>query len=136
MDNEPPKIGENAASTPGSALVPAPPPLEVLPPEPPGIAGATPAGGAALGLSRTRLALAFAIAAVSDALSVFFAFVPPVAWTVDFVTALLLFVVLGWRWLILPGLILEAIPGVSVFPFWVLVVSAIALLGTPRPKLN
>jgi hypothetical protein len=52
------------------------------------------------------------------------------------VTAALLFVVLGWQWLLLPGLVLEAIPGVGVLPFWLLVVGAIAVLGTPRPKIG
>jgi hypothetical protein len=36
----------------------------------------------------------------------------------------------------LPGLALEAIPGVGVLPFWLLVVAAIAVLGTPRPKFE
>jgi len=78
--------------------------------------------------------LAFAIAAVSDAISAFTSFAPPVEWLVDAVTVLLLFLVLGWRWPLLPGLILEAIPGVGVFPFWLLVVGAIAVYGTVRPK--
>ena len=61
---------------------------------------------------------------------------PPVEWVVDLVTAALLFIVLGWHWLLLPGLIMEAIPGVGVVPFWVLVVGAIAVWGTVKPKLN
>ena len=44
--------------------------------------------------------------------------------------------ILGWQWLLLPGLALEAIPGVGVLPFWLLVVAAIAVLGTPRPKFE
>jgi hypothetical protein len=43
-------------------------------------------------------------------------------WVIDLVTALLLFLVLGRRWVILPGLVAEAIPGMGVFPVWVLVV--------------
>jgi len=87
-----------------------------------------------LGLTRKQLYLAFAIAAASDAVSAFTTFAAPVEWPVDFLTALLLFLVLGWRWPLLPGLILEAIPGVGVFPFWVLVVGAIAVHGRARPK--
>jgi hypothetical protein len=41
------------------------------------------------------------------------------------VTALLLFLALGRQWLLLPGLALEAIPGLGVLPFWLLVVGAI-----------
>ncbi len=55
---------------------------------------------------------------------------------VDLLTAALLFIVLGWRWLILPGLIMEAIPGFGVFPFWLVVVAAIVVWGTARPKVR
>jgi hypothetical protein len=81
-------------------------------------------------LSKTRLVLAFLVAAASDVLSYGTAFVPPVQWTVDLVTALLLFGLLGWRWALLPGLVAEAIPGVAVFPVWLLVVTSVALWGT------
>jgi hypothetical protein len=57
-------------------------------------------------------------------------------WVLDVGTALLLFMVLGRQWLLLPGLALEAIPGLGVLPFWLLVVGAVAVLGTPRPKLD
>jgi hypothetical protein len=86
--------------------------------------------------SRTRLILAFTVAILADGLSVFLTLTPPVQWAVDLVTAILLFVVLGWQWILLPGLIMEAIPGLCVFPFWVLVVGAVALWGTVRPELN
>lgn len=89
-----------------------------------------------LKFSVLRLALAFVIAGVSDVIGAFASVAPPVGWAVDAVTAALLFVVLGWQWLLLPGLVLEAIPGVGVVPFWLLVVGAIAVLGTPRPKFG
>ncbi len=50
-------------------------------------------------------------------------------WTVDLVTALRLFGLLGRRWALLPGLVAEAIPGVAVLPVWMLVVAAVALWG-------
>ena len=53
----------------------------------------------------------------------------PVQWAVDLVTALLLFLLLGRKWVILPGLIAEAIPGLNIFPFWLLVVGSIATWG-------
>jgi len=86
--------------------------------------------------SRKTLVLAFAIAAVSDALGAFANAAPPIAWVIDVVTVLLLFMVLGRQWLLLPGLALEAMPGLGVLPFWLLVVGSIAVLGTPRPKLE
>jgi len=60
----------------------------------------------------------------------------PVQWAVDLVTAVLLFVMLCWQWILLLGLIMEAIPGLYVFPFWVLVVGAVAMWGTARAKLD
>lgn len=80
-------------------------------------------------VSKKRLLLAFAIAAISDALSFALSFAPPIQWGVDIVTALLLFLLLGWQWPLLPGLIAEAIPGLNLFPFWILVVGSIAIWG-------
>jgi hypothetical protein len=93
------------------------------------------AGSAPLKFSVLRLALAFVIAGASDVVGAFASLAPPIGWAIDVVTAALLFVVLGWQWLLLPGLVLEAIPGVGVLPFWLLVVGAIAALGTPRPRV-
>ena len=89
-----------------------------------------------LKFSVLQLALAVVIAGVSDIVGAFTSLAPPIGWVVDIVTAALLFVVLGWQWLLLPGLVLEAIPGVGIVPFWLLVVGAIAVLGTPRPKMG
>jgi hypothetical protein len=74
-----------------------------------------------------RWALAFGVAAISDLISFWTEFVPPVQWIVDLTTAGLLFLILGKRWAILPGLITEAIPGMGIFPVWVLVVASIAV---------
>src|SRR5262249_35249220 len=79
--------------------------------------------------SKKRLAMAFAIAGISDAIGAFAAPLPPLVWVVDFATALLLFIVLGRQWLLLPGLALEALPGFGVLPFWLLVVGAICCPG-------
>jgi hypothetical protein len=77
--------------------------------------------------SRKRQAVAFLIAAVSDFLSFWLVLAPPMQWFIDLATALLLFLVLGRRWAILPGLIAEAIPGMGVFPVWILVVLSIII---------
>jgi len=87
-------------------------------------------------VSSRRLAIAFTVAALADALSFFLTLTPPVQWAVDILTAVLLFIVLGFQWILLPGLIMEAIPGLYVFPFWVLVVAAVAMWGSARPRLN
>jgi len=75
--------------------------------------------------SRKRQAVAFLVAAVSDFLSFWTVLAPPMQWVIDVATALLLFLILGRRWAILPGLVAEAIPGMGVFPVWILVVLSI-----------
>src|SRR5262245_33844484 len=107
-------------------------------PLPPTAPSKQPSGGGTsipkiLKFSKKQLALAFTIAAISDSIGAFASPLPPIV-VVDVGTALLLFMVLGWQWLLLPGLALEAIPGVGVVPLWLLVVGAIAVLGSPRPK--
>jgi hypothetical protein len=84
---------------------------------------------------KTRLIAAFAVAAVSDILSAAVEFVPPLQWTLDIVTAAALFFILGRQWVILPALIAEAIPGLGIFPFWLLVVGSIAIWGTVKKPL-
>src|ERR1700689_1361795 len=73
-------------------------------------------------LSYPRLFLALSVAAASDVVSFWTVLLPPVQLGIDLVTAAALYVVLGRRWALLPGLIAEAIPGLGVFPVWVLVV--------------
>jgi hypothetical protein len=118
------------------------PTWEVLPPEAPrGTGGPLPppeeprkADGAVPPPGHgERLVAAFAIAIVSDALSLGLTFAPPLQWTLDIATALALFVVLGRQWLLLPALVTEAIPGLAVLPAWVLVVASIAAWGRVNP---
>ena len=111
-------------------------PVEVLPPETPIAFGEEPQPLPRPRFSRKRLVFAFALAALADGFSFFVALAPPVQWAADLVTAILLFMVLGWQWILLPGLIMEAIPGLYVFPFWLLVVGAVAVWGTSQPKRN
>ena len=82
---------------------------------------------------RQRLAAAFAIALISDVLSVWLEFLPPVQWAVDAATAVTLFLLLGRQWIILPALAAEAVPGLAIMPAWVLVVGSVALWGTVKP---
>ena len=73
------------------------------------------------------LALALLVAGVSDAISFFVSFITPVQLAVDVATAILLFLILGRRLAILPALVAEAIPGMGIFPIWLLVVLSIIL---------
>ena len=84
--------------------------------------------------SRGQMALAFGIAAVSDVFSFWLTFAPPFQWALDFATAFALFLILGRRWALLPGLVAEAIPGMGIFPVWVLVVASILVYdGIKKP---
>ena len=80
---------------------------------------------------------ALAVALVSDLLSVAFEFVPPLQIALDVATALALWALCGWRWLLLPALIVEAIPGLALFPTWSLVVGTLPFLpqGKGPPAL-
>lgn len=84
--------------------------------------------------SRAKMAIAFGVAAASDVLSIWITFAPPLQLALDMATALVLFWVLGRRWALLPGFIAEAIPGVGVFPVWVLVVLSILLYDGFKKK--
>ena len=84
--------------------------------------------------SRAQLAAAFGVAAVSDVLSMWVTFAPPIEWALDVATAFALFLILGRRWALLPGLVAEAIPGMGIFPVWVLVVLSIIIYdGIRKP---
>jgi len=85
--------------------------------------------------SRARMAIAFGIAAISDFLAMWTVIAPPLQVALDLTTAFVLFLILGRRWALLPGLITEAIPGMGIFPVWVLVVISIIIYdGIKKPK--
>jgi hypothetical protein len=73
---------------------------------------------------------------VSDVIGAFAVSLQPVVWAVDLLTAVALFAVLGRQWMLLPGLVMEAIPGVGVLPIWTLVVVAIGVWGTAHPNMK
>jgi len=67
------------------------------------------------------------VAGVSDILAFAVALIPPAQVAIDVATAIALFLILGRRRAILPGLIAEAIPGMGIFPVWILVVLSVML---------
>ena len=75
---------------------------------------------------------ALLVAVLSDALGFGVALIPPVQWLLDAVTAVVLFVVLGFRWSLLAALAIEAVPGLQLFPAWTLVVAALASMETRK----
>ena len=86
---------------------------------------------AAWGQPQWRAALI--VAALSDALSFGLAVTGPFQMAGDLVTAVILFVVLGFRWPLFVPLVTESIPGVALFPAWILFVGSMAGLNG-RPK--
>jgi hypothetical protein len=75
---------------------------------------------------------ALVIAALSDAVGFGLVLIPPVEWLLDGVTAGVLFAILGFRWPLFLALAVEAVPGLQLFPAWILVVAALA--GTETEK--
>lgn len=80
-------------------------------------------------LGGVRLFFAFAVAISADTLFAWTEFMPVVGWFVDFGVALALFVLLGFRWALVPVLVVELIPGLALFPTWTLAVTSLALFG-------
>ena len=79
----------------------------------------TPATSQPIRRSGVRLFVGLAIAMIADALDVAF---PMVSLPVDFVTAILISLVFGWRWETIVVMIPEVIPITSMFPTWVILV--------------
>jgi hypothetical protein len=76
-----------------------------------------------------RIALALAIAVPADIVLAPLELVPPVGIPIDVAIAVLLWLILGRPTVLLVALILEAIPGLGILPFWSLVVVAISVWG-------
>jgi hypothetical protein len=74
------------------------------------------------------------IAVISDILGIVFVIISPVQVGVDVATAILTFVVLGFRWGPLGALVIETIPAIQVFPAWTLVVLALASAENNKSK--
>jgi rfaE bifunctional protein nucleotidyltransferase chain/domain len=86
-----------------------------------------------------RWPIAMVVAAGSDALSFADSMFLPLQLAVDFATALLLWAVLGFSWPLLLALVVEAIPGMALFPSWIVAVGALMTLGAqdqPKPRID
>jgi hypothetical protein len=80
-----------------------------------------------LPLSRWIIALLIAIA--SDVASLLLSLTVFLQIGLDICTALILLAVFGWRWALFIALVLEAIPVVSMFPTWTLMIIAMMVSG-------
>lgn len=79
--------------------------------------------------SGVRLFIGLAIAITADALDVAF---PMLSLPVDFVTAVLISLIFGWRWETLVVLVPEILPVTSLFPTWVILVFYLAGIKTRK----
>jgi hypothetical protein len=88
-------------------------------PQPRSNSAATPAASQTFKRSGVRLFVGLAIAMTADALDVAF---PMITLPVDFVTAILISLVFGWRWETIVVMIPEVFPVTAMFPTWVILV--------------
>jgi hypothetical protein len=122
-------------SAPGEQRDPTQTPLVATPKREPQFVHARPLDEPVAGaLTKQRKLAALMIAVVSDAISVFAELVPPLEWALDGATAFALFAVLGFRWPLLPVLVVEAVPGLAAFPTWVLVVGVVVGTSPTQPR--
>lgn len=103
--------------------------------------GAAPSGAAEEApapISKLRIGLAFAVAALADGLTLGTGWNPP-GWVaevgLDVAVALALWWILGRRWWLLIPLVLEAIPFAAMFPTWLAVMGVVAATGTLARRL-
>jgi rfaE bifunctional protein nucleotidyltransferase chain/domain len=82
---------------------------------------------------KARWIVAGVVAAGSDAFSFGDELFLPLQLAVDFGTALVLWGVLGFSWPLFLALVVEAIPGVALFPTWVVAVGALMTVGVGQP---
>ena len=88
------------------------------------------ANSARQAVSALRIALAMLVAVGAD--TVLAPVGELIAIVADIAVAVVLALILGWSWPLAAALVLECIPGVGMFPSWVLAVSGIALVGHSR----
>jgi len=110
-----------------------PPPTNAKEPEPRGDAdrgGIAKATVARRSLTGLRIALAMLVAVGAD--TVLAPVAEAIAIFADLAVAVVLTLILGWSWPLAAALVLECIPGVGLFPSWVLAVTGIAIVGRGR----
>lgn len=69
---------------------------------------------------------ALLVAGISDFAGLWVMLFPPAQWVLDVSTAVVLVLILGFRWPILSVMVIEAVPFLQTFPAWILVVVALA----------
>ena len=88
------------------------------------------ANSARQAVSALRIGLAMLVAVGAD--TVLAPVGEIIAIVADIAVAVVLALILGWSWPLAAALVLECIPGVGMFPSWVLAVTGIALVGHSR----
>ena len=84
------------------------------------------------GIATWRFVLAFCVALAADTVGIYFGEIFAVVF--DVAVAIVLIAILGFNWIIIPALLVEAVPGLGLFPTWVLAVLAMAGWNTMKNK--
>jgi len=71
-----------------------------------------------------RFVLAFIVALAADTIGIPFGESLNIVF--DVIIAIILIAILGFNWMLIPALLVECVPGLGVFPTWVMAVLAIA----------
>lgn len=82
-------------------------------------------------ISKWRFILAFLVALTADTVGA-----PLGSFNIvfDVFVAIILIVILGFNWMIIPALLVECVPGLGVFPTWAMAIMAIAGWKTIKHK--
>ena len=84
------------------------------------------------GIATWRFVVAFCVAMAADTVGLYFGEIFVVVF--DVAVAIVLIAILGFNWIIIPALLVEAVPGLGLFPTWVLAVLAMAGWNTMKNK--
>jgi hypothetical protein len=84
------------------------------------------------GIASWRFVLAFCVALAADTVGMPLGESFVVVF--DVIVAIILIIILGFNWMFIPALLIECVPGLGVFPTWVMAVMAIAGWKTMNRK--
>jgi len=86
------------------------------------------------GIAVWRFVVAFVVAAAADVIIPLISPFEVLVVVGDMVVAVILCAILGFNWIFVPTLLMEAIPGLDLFPTWTVAVLALAGFNVMRRK--
>lgn len=85
-------------------------------------------------IANWRFILAFVVAVLADVILTAFALIEPLEIVADTMVALILCSILGFNWVYVPALLIEAVPALNIFPTWTLAVLVLAGIKVMKHK--